>query len=108
MSHDTHDHHHHDHHHDNHNEKPVVQFKTGIIFPLMLIGLFLASIAFVQSMNHSESGHGEAHANQHHEATHGAAQQANKNHTEQQNDAVPAAEHHNAAGSGEAHQENHH
>lgn len=74
MSHDTHN------HHDNHNDKPEVQFKTGIIFPIMLIALFLASIAFVQSMSHNDSGHGDGHGTPHKEATHEGAPKATSDH----------------------------
>lgn len=71
MSHDTHEHH----HHDAHNDKPVIPFKAGIYFVLILAGLFLASISFVKVMSHDEGGH-DAHgggnhteAPAHHEGT---------------------------------------
>jgi len=90
MSHETHAHHEHD-------AKPVVQFKAGIYFVLILAGLFLASIAFVKSMSSDEGGHGA-----HTEATHGEHEGAAATHeaTEEHaaHEAAPATEAHGEAG----------
>jgi hypothetical protein len=104
MSHETHAHHEHD-------AKPVVQFNAGIYFVLILAGLFLASIAFVKSMSHSEGGHGahetEATHEGHeggaatHEATEGheghAAGTEAQGHEEHAAPAAPEAHHEEAA-----------
>jgi len=105
MSHDNHNH-----HHETHNDKPTVEFKSAFYFVIILAGLFLASISFVQSMSHDEAGHG-GHGAQHSEATshdaaaghgaagHGAAgheaakHEEMKNETEAHDNAHPEAEH---------------
>jgi hypothetical protein len=100
MSHDNHNH-----HHETHNDKPTVEFKSAFYFVIILAGLFLASISFVQSMSHDEAGHG-GHGAQHSEAPshdaaagHGAAgheaakHEEMKNETEAHNNAHPEAEH---------------
>ncbi len=95
MSHDNHNH-----HHETHNDKPTVEFKSAFYFVIILAGLFLASISFVQSMSHDEAGHG-GHGAQHSEATshdaaagHEAAKHEEmKNETEAHDNAHPEAEH---------------
>lgn len=98
MSHDNHGH-----HHETHNDKPTVEFKSAFYFVIILAGLFLASIGFVQSMSHDEGGHG-AHGAQHSEAashethdaaaTHeGAKHEEMKNETDAHENAHPEAEH---------------
>ncbi len=95
MSHDNHNH-----HHETHNDKPTVEFKSAFYFVIILAGLFLASISFVQSMSHDEAGHG-SHGAQHSEATshdvaagHEAAKHEEmKNETEAHDNAHPEAEH---------------
>jgi hypothetical protein len=95
MSHDNHNH-----HHETHNDKPTVEFKSAFYFVIILAGLFLASISFVQSMSHDEAGHG-GHGAQHSEASshdaaagHEAAKHEEmKNETEAHENAHPEAEH---------------
>jgi hypothetical protein len=95
MSHDNHNH-----HHETHNDKPTVEFKSAFYFVIILAGLFLASISFVQSMSHDEAGHG-GHGAQHSEASshdaaagHKAAKHEEmKNETEAHDNAHPEAEH---------------
>jgi hypothetical protein len=95
MSHDNHTH-----HHETHNDKPTVEFKSAFYFVIILAGLFLASISFVQSMSHDEAGHG-GHGAQHSEASshdaaagHEAAKHEEmKNETEAHENAHPEAEH---------------
>jgi hypothetical protein len=98
MSHDTHN------HHQSHNDKPVLEFKTGIFFVLILAGLFLAGIAFAKAMGgDEENGHGGAHHTEAaaHEA--GATTHEANKHEEQStapaeeghaHDAAPAEQHH--------------
>ena len=70
MSHDTHGH-----HHDTPNDKPIIEFKSAFYFVLILAGLFIASMAFVKSMSHSEGGGHEAHGAAHSDAGHAAHQE---------------------------------
>jgi hypothetical protein len=101
MSHDNHGH-----HHDTHNDKPNVEFKSAFYFVIILAGLFLASISFVQSMSHDEAGHDGGHGAQHSEAashnsaathettTHEAAKnEESKNETEGHENAHSEVEH---------------
>lgn len=101
MSHDTHGH-----HHEPQNEKPVIAFKAGLYFVLILAGLFIASIAFVKSMSHDEGG---AHGGHHTEATGHGGHEANGH--EGAGHGTEAGHSHDAAAHGEhgaaapAHQE---
>lgn len=60
MSHESHGH-----HHDAQDAKPIVEYKAAWYFVLIVAGLFIGAIAFVQSMSHDESGHGDAHGAPH-------------------------------------------
>lgn len=51
-----------DHHGAHAESKPIIQFGSGIVFPILIIALFLAAVSFVRSMN---SDHGETHATEH-------------------------------------------
>jgi hypothetical protein len=105
MSHDHNNHGHH--HHDAEATKPVIAFRAAFYFVLILAGLFICSIAFIQSMSGghegghgahqaTEAGHGGGHeaahgteaAEEHHEA--GAAHEG----TEAHEDPAPAEAHH--------------
>ncbi len=100
MSHDTHN------HHQPHNDKPVLEFKAGIFFVFILVGLFLAGIAFAKAMGgDEENGHGSAHHTEAatHEAgvtTHEADKHEEHNTTTtpieegHAHDATPAEQHH--------------
>lgn len=98
MSHDTHGH-----QHDTHNDNPSVQFNSAFYFVIILAGLFLAAMAFIKSMSHTEEGHGAAHA-QHteapaheghaSEATHEATTTDSTHHEEEHKEETAAAEHH--------------
>lgn len=49
------------------NKRPIIEFRTALLFVLILAGLFIAALAFISSMSgDSEGGHGDA---QHAEAT---------------------------------------
>lgn len=106
MSHDTHDAHAHGH---SHEENPSIPFKAAFLFVLIIVGLFVASMGFVKSMSHDDSGHGGAHTEAAHDA-HGAAATHEAAHGDATHEehGVPAAEgaHQEAAHhEGAAHQE---
>lgn len=55
--------------HSTHEEKPVLASKSAMMFALIIVGLFIATMNFIKAMSHSEEGHGGAHQT---EAAHGA------------------------------------
>jgi hypothetical protein len=67
MSHDTQ----HDHHDTHHEEKPIIEFRTALLFVLTIVGLFLGIIEFTKQMSHDTDGHHPT--TEHHDNEHGDA-----------------------------------
>lgn len=58
MSHDTH-------HTSTNDKKPGSSFTSAIWFVLLVAGLFIAAVNFVDVMGHEDAGHGDAHGTEH-------------------------------------------
>lgn len=89
MSHDTHN------HHQAGDDKPVLQFRTGISLVLILAGLFLAGIAFAKAMGGDEENeHGEHHTEMVAPESGKMHETENSKHEEHGTTTAPAAEGH--------------
>jgi hypothetical protein len=90
----------HEEHHDTHHQaaetKPTTSFRSSVWFMIILAGLFVAAVNFVNVMSHDEGeGHGE-HGTEHVEAvtTHEAAAGHEEAHATEAVDTAHAEEAH--------------
>lgn len=59
MSHDTHT------HHVQEDKRPGSSFTSAIWFVILVVGLFVAAVNFVDVMSHDDGGHDAGHATEH-------------------------------------------
>lgn len=98
MSHEAH----HDTHHHVEDPKPTTSFRSAFWFVLILAGLFVAAVNFVDVMGHDEEGHGGGHATEHATGTgHGDEHATPGAHSNEQN--ATDVQKHNAEATPSAH-----
>jgi hypothetical protein len=83
---------HHDSHHTPAETKPTTSYRAAFWFVIILAGLFVAAVNFVNVMGHDEGGHGAGHET--HEAHGATAPHATEPaaHEEHHTEAQPAAD----------------